>query len=277
MSPRSEEDLGRDLRAVYLADPPGPEFTGRVLEHTHREAAPDREISVRLRPRRGGLAVAIAAAAVLLVLVGSRAFTPGSEESPDPAPDPTAVTGGGPDHLTVEIREGGGIWFRGRERTAVGVREQLRAEVAAKGAGRPELYVVLRAAKSVEWRRVQEVMQACADPGVRLYKIRFAAERDVGEEAASPLRPVPAADVTVALRRAEGDGETSVRLLDRDLGAGAAAFARLARELDAIGGGHPAVLRAAPAVPHRDVLRALDTLMGAGIRDITFVGAPPRR
>ncbi len=37
-----------------------------------------------------------------------------------------------------------------------------------------ELYILIRADKASRWQDVQWVMQACADPGIRVYKLQFA-------------------------------------------------------------------------------------------------------
>jgi biopolymer transport protein ExbD len=37
-----------------------------------------------------------------------------------------------------------------------------------------EIFVLIRCDREVRWREVQWVMQACADPSVRIYKLQFA-------------------------------------------------------------------------------------------------------
>ena len=39
-----------------------------------------------------------------------------------------------------------------------------------------EIFVLIRCDKEIRWRQVQWVMQACADPEVRIYKLQFATE-----------------------------------------------------------------------------------------------------
>jgi biopolymer transport protein ExbD len=39
-----------------------------------------------------------------------------------------------------------------------------------------ELFVLIRADKGARWQDVQYVMQACADPNIRVYKLQFATE-----------------------------------------------------------------------------------------------------
>jgi biopolymer transport protein ExbD len=50
-----------------------------------------------------------------------------------------------------------------------------------KDAAQPsEIFVLIRCDADVRWREVQWVMQACADPAVRIYKLQFAT-RKVGD------------------------------------------------------------------------------------------------
>jgi biopolymer transport protein ExbD len=37
-----------------------------------------------------------------------------------------------------------------------------------------EIFVLIRCDRNIRWREVQWVMQACADPSVRIYKLQFA-------------------------------------------------------------------------------------------------------
>ena len=49
--------------------------------------------------------------------------------------------------------------------------ETKRETVAPYGS---EIFVLIRCDQDVRWREVQWVMQACADPEVRIYKLQFA-------------------------------------------------------------------------------------------------------
>jgi biopolymer transport protein ExbD len=40
-----------------------------------------------------------------------------------------------------------------------------------------EIFVLIRCDQDVRWREVQWVMQACADPAVRIYKLQFATKK----------------------------------------------------------------------------------------------------
>ena len=87
----------------------------------------------------------------------------------------TLAGGGGETSLVVEIRVGDFV-VEGKSLDAAGLKALLekRAE-AARGtpAGPSDLLVLVRAEKDTPWRRVQTVMQACADPALRIWKIQF--------------------------------------------------------------------------------------------------------
>ena len=40
-----------------------------------------------------------------------------------------------------------------------------------------EIFVLIRCDEEIRWREVQWVMQACADPAVRIYKLQFATQK----------------------------------------------------------------------------------------------------
>ncbi|MEN8150117.1 MAG: hypothetical protein ABFS86_09850 [Planctomycetota bacterium] len=84
----------------------------------------------------------------------------------------------------------------------------------------------------------------------------------------------------VELRRRQGEPETRVALLGTDLGTGREAFQRLdarliliARKLEQPTGR----IDAGAWVPHRDVVRCLDSFLLAGADEVAFVGRPPPR
>ena len=75
-------------------------------------------------------------------------------------------------------------------------------------------------------------------------------------------------------------GETRVALLGTDLGSGGDAFRRLDAKLILICGkvkNPRARIDAGGRVPHRDVIRCLDSFLLAGETQVDFVGVPPRR
>ena len=50
------------------------------------------------------------------------------------------------------------------------------------GANPSEVYVLIRCDRDIPWKEVQWVMQACADPRVRIYKLQFATAEWSGED-----------------------------------------------------------------------------------------------
>ena len=83
----------------------------------------------------------------------------------------------------------------------------------------------------------------------------------------------------VELRRHRGEGETRVAFLGTDLGSGRDAFRRLDSKLILVCGkveNPRARIDAGARVPHRDVVRCLDSFLLAGETHVDFVGAPPR-
>ena len=69
---------------------------------------------------------------------------------------------------------------RGEEMDLVGFQQILKVEAdrnRENDAQRAsELFVLVRADKGSRWQDVQWVMQACCDPGIRVYKLQFATE-----------------------------------------------------------------------------------------------------
>ena len=49
-----------------------------------------------------------------------------------------------------------------------------------------ELYVLIRADRKSRWQDVQWVMQACADPAIRVYKLQFATHNPTPDSAGRP-------------------------------------------------------------------------------------------
>jgi biopolymer transport protein ExbD len=45
-----------------------------------------------------------------------------------------------------------------------------------------EVFALIRCDKDIRWREVQWVMQACADPDVRIYKLQFATSKPADEK-----------------------------------------------------------------------------------------------
>ena len=69
---------------------------------------------------------------------------------------------------------------KGREMDLVQFQQFLKPEADRNrepdGPKASELYVLIRADKSSRWQDVQWVIQACCDPGIRVYKLQFATE-----------------------------------------------------------------------------------------------------
>ncbi|HEU4394389.1 MAG TPA: biopolymer transporter ExbD [Planctomycetota bacterium] len=69
---------------------------------------------------------------------------------------------------------------KGREMDLVQFQQFLKPEAdrhrEPDGPKASELYVLIRADKSSRWQDVQWVIQACCDPGIRVYKLQFATE-----------------------------------------------------------------------------------------------------
>ncbi len=84
--------------------------------------------------------------------------------------------------------------------------------------------------------------------------------------------------IAVELKRKKDEKHTRVKCNDEELGRDEQGFARLDELVKRIHAGDkdlPGEINAWAEVPHRDVIRAIDSFMRAGIKDITFYGAPP--
>ncbi len=138
------------------------------------------------------------------------------------------------------------------------------------------LYVVLRVDRDVRWQDVQWVMQACASPDVRVYRILFAAVPEDGGEEGAMAMFLP---LDVGLSTANSTGpevDLTVRLRSRDTSPaapGPALFAHMEKAFgkrkDEVTG---ATLDADPVVATGAVLEAADALLRWGIRRVLFRG-----
>ena len=80
------------------------------------------------------------------------------------------------------------------------------------------------------------------------------------------------------LTRGRDGGPTSVNLAGMNMGEGEAGFRALDHMARQLSRDETIVLgeiNAGPNVRHREVVRAIDTLLAIGVKDIIFVGAPP--
>ena len=84
--------------------------------------------------------------------------------------------------------------------------------------------------------------------------------------------------IVVELKRKKTEKITRVKLLDQEIGSGSNGFTILDQRIQAIANSNdelPGEINAWAWVPHRDVIRAIDSFMKANVTDLTFVGAPP--
>jgi biopolymer transport protein ExbD len=200
-----------------------------------------------------------------------------------------------PADLVIEILAGGEVVVESRIVDHEGLKRWLRAraDAARKPDAKPhepsELSVLIRADRRAGWRNVQWVMQACADPTVRIYKLQMAAgtgsigthlPRDRGLRAGPP-KAVPAA--RLVLRRFSDHPETTVSFAGRGLGRGEAAFRLLRTRVsesqtimrERMEQDLAVTIDAGANVPHAEVVLAIDACLAAGIPNVTFVGTPP--
>jgi biopolymer transport protein ExbD len=194
--------LGDDLRAATGRDLPGEEFDERVMQ-TIEGGGGERVLSVGTGVS-GWRGFRLAAAAVLLAVgvwaVSSGQFRreraeAGGAAGPNPPADielPQAETAEPwPEPIRIVVTHDGKVRILGRSVDLEGLRNSLVAETkGTHDTGRPsrpsERPMVLLADRQVRWRMVQWVLQACADPSVRLYKTHFATVGKDGE-----LRVIP--------------------------------------------------------------------------------------
>jgi biopolymer transport protein ExbD len=157
--------------------------------------------------------------------------------------------------------------------------------------------VLITADGGVRWREIQWVMQACADPAIRMWKLNFAVTTPDGEQVVDvdlpherELTPDKASGFTldfdaqpkkklqfkVELKRTASEPGTRVELTGKALGIDD--FDRLASLLESLAESNPDAsveLHAWAAVPFRQVIEALDQIRGVGFTEVTFIGAPP--
>jgi biopolymer transport protein ExbD len=157
--------------------------------------------------------------------------------------------------------------------------DAAREEDAARAS---KLHVVLRADRDVPWQDMQWVLQACADPRIRVYRILFAAvpedggaegamalflPKDVGPQSGSAAPPVRA-QLPVRLRvKGDSPGPT-----------GRALYAALAKTMkERAGEFGPASLDADPDVATGSVLESVDALLRWGAKGVHLKGTTPAK
>lgn len=85
--------------------------------------------------------------------------------------------------------------------------------------------------------------------------------------------------ITVTLKRTATESQTRVVLLDRPLGVDDQGFSALDQQIAQISANDkeiPGEINAWADVPHQDVIRTIDAFVKAGVKDITFIGAPDK-
>jgi len=193
--------------------------------------------------------------------------------------------------LEVLVREDGTLFLGGKEvdiRTLT-MKLLIHAEFARdlkhpyQPSSSPVLY---HASKDVRWREVQWVMQAAADPDVRIWRLYFAMRTDDGKFAYVPLfLPTDRgalADlgcITVELKRRKDETVTRIKLLDDEIGAGEIGFRVLRQRIAQLSKARPEKLcgeiNAWAWTPYGDVTKALAAFRAAKIENVLFIGAPP--
>lgn len=301
---KNEDDaLRADLVAATERDLPGEEFVDRVME-TIEEGGGERVLSAAAPAPRLRRVVGLAAAAIVLG-VGVWAATTGrllqepaagaaaAGAAADGVELPPARTGvAGIEPIRITVTKDVEISMDGRRGLSL---DQLRSLLfAAVGALAPgecsERDVILRIDRGVRWREVQWVMQACADPDIRLYRLHFAV---AGEDGAALLpvflphdrslagsrRLIENPKATIVLKRTKSESQTRIVLLDRPVGVGDQGFRSLGDQLAAVFRDTPRTVEvnAWADVPYEEVVRAVDLARTAGAAMVTFVGtAPPK-
>ncbi len=194
--------------------------------------------------------------------------------------------------VEVGVEADSTLWIAGKQVGLDSLRERLFIQADLSRAwdhpSQPSnTPAVITADGRVRWRTVQYVMQACADPAVRIWKIHFAVTTPDGEGTldvplprdrgimSREMQPEEKPKFKVELKRIRGEQVTRVELMGQRLGTDD--FDRLARLLEGMVEEFPDAtveLHAWAAVPFHHVVLALDQIRGVGIKEITFIGAP---
>ena len=297
-----DQRLRQDLTGVFDGDDPGAEFDQRVMADIVGGGG-EHEISAldgsRSRSRWWTLVAASAAAGILVIAwLGSRTGVNGSlptnasggeEEGALPRAEsvlitlPISVTSGKftAKHQIIVTKDEK-VCFDGEWREWAELTVALRAARKSESDG-----VLISADRRVRWRVIQWVMQTCADPDVKLWRLAFQVQpadgmtalpvplpkdRDTGFRIEEPPT------LKVELKRRKQETQTRVTMLGDELGIGEQGFAGLKKRVALVSGYSPHAtpeLNAWASVPLEDVVRALDCLKLAGFEKVTFVGAPP--
>ncbi len=154
--------------------------------------------------------------------------------------------------------------------------------------------LVLRAEPQTHWRAVREVLLAATGPAVRIHRISLAEPGRkpvpitllpewLPDPDGNRIELEPVATLTVEVKRRPDEGESHIKLLDSDLGAGEEAFLDLehkAARIRAVEGNRsvPAEVTAWAIVPVAEVLRSMRLLWSLGyprVRLLCLMPEPP--
>jgi len=146
--------------------------------------------------------------------------------------------------------------------------------------------VVVHASKDVRWRELQWVLQACADPDVRIWRIYLAMRDAGGKFVYVPVfLPLDGPSVEgrtclrVVIKRKQHETASRVSFQGEGIGSDETAFLllreRVAERAKAGSGKHYGLINAWAWTPYQDVMTALSTFHAAKVDPVYFTGAPP--
>jgi Domain of unknown function (DUF6794) len=141
-----------------------------------------------------------------------------------------------------------------------------------------EIFILIRAHRAASWSVIRRLLEACADPAVRVYKVIFAVESETDGEpgtlaAFQPIAFAPPDDHRYQSRELPGQMRLCLSRLNGKPPSLDGLFAAL-RESDPAWKSVPAVIRPGDEVATETVLRAFDLLLRAGARWVFFGPAP---
>ncbi len=310
-----DQRLRQDLTGAFDGDDPGVEFDNRVMAEVEGGGGEHEISALATAPRRAGRWLAltgIAAAAILLVVIlnglsarnagpnidlagergeSDRPFAVGSLELPSAkSVEPFKAS------LRIVVQKDEKVFVGGKVRDWAGLKADLVAFVKRergqsteenRGSLPHDGPVLISADRRVRWRVIQWVMQTCADPDVKLWRLAFQVESADGKTALPVPLPLDRdtgfrveepPTLRVQLKRRKQDLQTRVTMLTDELGSGEQGFAGLKKRVALVFGYSPHAtleLNAWASVPFEDVVRTVDYLKLAGFENVTFVGAPP--
>jgi hypothetical protein len=185
---------------------------------------------------------------------------------PDPVGDPLVLNVDAESLLTVDGE------LLGPDDLDSLLRDRVDGRRLDAPASPSELDVVLRLDRTLSWHVAHSLMESCAHPDVRIGNIFFAVlPEDGGEEGALATHlPVDAGLPSRYTSRTWDD--IRVRMREQGEGANPAVLYERLKVLLARDPALPCEVRADALVPVGDVLRVVDVLYRAGVREIHFRG-----